>query len=155
MYCWKALVALHSQRHKDVISALDTEALNLIVSPSTFGVSRVSRLYAGILNLPPDASFQCTVSDATVMLGARSAVVRTLLSVSIARMSSVANIEAGKKAAAEKAVQEHIKSGQVVGIGSGSTIVYAVDKLADLVKNGVLSGIRCVPTSFQVHVLVL
>ena len=60
------------------------------------------------------------------------------------------NIESGKKAAAYKAVEDHVKSKDVVGIGSGSTIVYAVEKLAELVKQGNLVGIKCVPTSFQV-----
>ena len=63
------------------------------------------------------------------------------------------NIESGKKAAAYKAVEDHVKSKDVVGIGSGSTIVYAVEKLAELVKKGNLVGIKCVPTSFQVRIL--
>ena len=62
------------------------------------------------------------------------------------------NIESGKKAAAYKAVEDHVKSKDVVGIGSGSTIVYAVEKLAELVKKGNLVGIKCVPTSFQVRI---
>ena len=62
------------------------------------------------------------------------------------------NIESGKKAAAYKAVEDHVKSKDVVGIGSGSTIVYAVEKLAELVKKGNLVGIKCVPTSFQVSI---
>ena len=62
------------------------------------------------------------------------------------------NIESGKKAAAYKAVEDHVKSKDVVGIGSGSTIVYAVEKLAELVKKGNLVGIKCVPTSFQVKI---
>ena len=62
------------------------------------------------------------------------------------------NIESGKKAAAYKAVEDHVKSKDVVGIGSGSTIVYAVEKLAELVKKGNLVGIKCIPTSFQVSV---
>ena len=60
------------------------------------------------------------------------------------------NIESGKKAAAIKAVEDHVKNNDVVGIGSGSTIVYSVDKLAELVKSGELTGIQCIPTSFQV-----
>ena len=63
----------------------------------------------------------------------------------------MASFEEGKKAAAIKAVEEHVKSNDVVGIGSGSTIVYSVDKLAELVKNGSLTGIQCIPTSFQVR----
>ena len=62
----------------------------------------------------------------------------------------MASFEEGKKAAAIKAVEEHVKSNDIVGIGSGSTIVYSVDKLAELVKSGCLTGIQCIPTSFQV-----
>ena len=63
------------------------------------------------------------------------------------------NIESGKKAAAIKAVEDHVKNNDVVGIGSGSTIVYSVDKLAELVKSGELTGIQCIPTSFQVSLI--
>ena len=62
----------------------------------------------------------------------------------------MADFEVGKAAAAAKAVETHIKSGDLVGIGSGSTIVYAVNRLAELVSDGTLVGIQCVPTSFQV-----
>ena len=67
-------------------------------------------------------------------------------------ITTMANYEVGKKAAAIKAVENHIKSGDLVGIGSGSTIVYAVDKLAELVSKGTLTNIQCVPTSFQVRI---
>merc|ERR1711899_471108 len=70
-------------------------------------------------------------------------------------ITTMANYEVGKKAAAIKAVENHIKSGDLVGIGSGSTIVYAVDKLAELVSKGTLTNIQCVPTSFQARQLIL
>ena len=60
--------------------------------------------------------------------------------------------ERGKEAAAIKSVDNHVKSGDIVGIGSGSTIVYAVKRLAELVNGGKLTGIQCVPTSFQVTI---
>ena len=68
-------------------------------------------------------------------------------------LSKMADFETGKKAAAIKSVDIHVKSGDIVGIGSGSTIVYAVARLAELIKVGSLSGIQCVPTSFQVCIL--
>uniref|UniRef100_A0A672HX32 ribose-5-phosphate isomerase n=1 Tax=Salarias fasciatus TaxID=181472 RepID=A0A672HX32_SALFA len=43
---------------------------------------------------------------------------------------------------------------QVVGVGSGSTIVYAVDRLAERVRQEKLN-IVCVPTSFQARQLIL
>lgn len=65
-------------------------------------------------------------------------------------MSSINIVEAGKKAAAIMAVDEHVKSGAVVGVGSGSTIVYAVARLTERIRTLEISNIQCVPTSFQV-----
>jgi len=62
-------------------------------------------------------------------------------------------IEASKKQAAERAVDEHVKDGDVVGVGSGSTIVYAVARLAQRVQSERLN-IQCIPTSFQAKQLI-
>ena len=51
--------------------------------------------------------------------------------------------------AARQAVDEYVQSGFVVGIGSGSTVVYAVERLGELVEETKLSNIKCIPTSFQ------
>ena len=64
------------------------------------------------------------------------------------------NIEKAKRLAAFKAVDNHVKSGDVVGIGSGSTIVYAVTRLAERVKAESLS-VHCIPTSFQAKQLIV
>eukprot|EP00808_Paulinella_micropora_P007172 g54997.t1 len=64
---------------------------------------------------------------------------------------AVSKVEAAKKLAAYAAVNEFIKSGpqrQVLGIGSGSTIVYAIDRLVQRVQKENLNVI-CVPTSYQ------
>ena len=63
-------------------------------------------------------------------------------------------IEKAKRLAAIKAVDNHVKTGDVVGVGSGSTIVYAVTRLAERVKEEKLS-IQCIPTSFQAKQLIL
>ena len=63
-------------------------------------------------------------------------------------------IEIGKKNAAFKAVEENIKKGMILGIGSGSTIVYAVKKIAEINKAGDLN-LKCIPTSFQSHQLIV
>lgn len=60
----------------------------------------------------------------------------------------------GKRAAAYFVVDEYIQAGQVVGIGSGTTIVYAVDRIAQRVKSEKLDLI-CIPTSFQSRQLIL
>nr|XP_020499019.1 ribose-5-phosphate isomerase [Labrus bergylta] len=62
--------------------------------------------------------------------------------------------EEAKKLAAYAAVDNHVQNNQVVGVGSGSTIVYAVDRLAERVREEKLN-IVCVPTSFQARQLIL
>ena len=41
-------------------------------------------------------------------------------------------IELGKKNSAFKVVEENVKKGMILGIGSGSTVVYAVKKIAEI-----------------------
>ncbi|CAG01265.1 unnamed protein product, partial [Tetraodon nigroviridis] len=62
--------------------------------------------------------------------------------------------EEAKKLAAYAAVDNHVQNNQAVGVGSGSTIVYAVDRLAARVRQEKLN-IVCVPTSFQARQLIL
>ncbi|XP_061552111.1 ribose-5-phosphate isomerase [Phycodurus eques] len=62
--------------------------------------------------------------------------------------------EEAKKLAAYAAVDNHVKNNQVVGVGSGSTIVYAVDRLAARVRQEKMN-IICVPTSFQARQLIV
>jgi len=63
-------------------------------------------------------------------------------------------IEIGKKNAAFKAVEENVKKGMILGIGSGSTVVYAVIKIAEINKTDDLN-VKCIPTSFQAHQLII
>ena len=77
-------------------------------------------------------------------------------------------MDQAKRAAATAAVNDHVQvrsaaynpctdstcgrqDKQVVGIGSGSTIVHSVDRLAQRVKDEKLE-IHCIPTSFQVNI---
>jgi ribose 5-phosphate isomerase A len=54
--------------------------------------------------------------------------------------------DAYKKQAAERAV-EFVQSGMVVGLGTGSTAVFAVRRIGELLQGGELEGILGVPTS--------
>jgi len=63
-------------------------------------------------------------------------------------------IELGKKNAAEKAVVENVKKNMVLGIGSGSTVVYAINKIAELNKENDLN-LKCIPSSFQSYQLII
>jgi len=64
------------------------------------------------------------------------------------------SVEEAKKKAAIAAVNDYVQKDQVVGVGSGSTIVYAVERLAQRSKEENLN-LRCVPTSFQAKQLIL
>ncbi|CAG9461217.1 unnamed protein product [Pedinophyceae sp. YPF-701] len=55
-----------------------------------------------------------------------------------------------KKEAAWKAV-EYVKSGMVVGLGTGSTAAFAVDRIGELLKSGELTDIVGVPTSIRTY----
>jgi ribose 5-phosphate isomerase A len=55
-----------------------------------------------------------------------------------------------KQKAAERAV-EFVESGMVVGLGHGSTAIFAVHLIAELLKRGNLSDILGVPCSLQVE----
>jgi ribose 5-phosphate isomerase A len=63
-------------------------------------------------------------------------------------------IEKGKKNAAIKAVEDNIRKGMILGIGSGSTVVYAVEEIAKINKAENLN-LKCIPTSFQSYQLII
>ncbi|KKN00428.1 hypothetical protein LCGC14_1137890 [marine sediment metagenome] len=63
-------------------------------------------------------------------------------------------IEKGKKNAAINAVEENVKKNMVLGIGSGSTVVYAVERIAEMNSKEELN-LKCIPTSFQSHQLIV
>jgi len=64
------------------------------------------------------------------------------------------SVEAAKELAGRTAVNNHVSTKtKVVGIGSGSTIVFAVQRLAERVKEEGLQ-LRCIPTSFQARQLI-
>ncbi|KAD2804223.1 hypothetical protein E3N88_37600 [Mikania micrantha] len=53
-----------------------------------------------------------------------------------------------KKIAAYKAV-EFVESGMVVGLGTGSTAKHAVDRIGELIQQGILTDIIGIPTSIK------
>jgi ribose 5-phosphate isomerase A len=63
-------------------------------------------------------------------------------------------IEKGKKAAAIKAVEENVKENMILGIGSGSTVVYAVERIGEMNKEKDMN-LKCIPTSFQSYQLIV
>lgn len=69
-------------------------------------------------------------------------------------MGELLTLESAKQIAAYKAVDEYVKNNSIIGIGSGSTVIYAVHRLVERVKEENLNVI-CVPTSFQARQLIL
>ena len=63
-------------------------------------------------------------------------------------------IEIGKRNAAIKAVDENVKKNMVIGIGSGSTVVYAVQRLGEINKEKSIN-LKCIPSSFQAYQLII
>jgi len=63
-------------------------------------------------------------------------------------------IEKGKKSAAINAVEENVKKNMVLGIGSGSTVVYAVERIAEMNSKENMN-LKCIPTSFQSYQLIV
>jgi len=63
-------------------------------------------------------------------------------------------VEKGKKNAAIKAVDENVKKNMILGIGSGSTVVYAVQRIGKINKEKSL-GLKCIPSSFQAYQLII
>ncbi len=58
-----------------------------------------------------------------------------------------------KRAAAERAVEERVESGMVVGLGTGSTAAFAVRRIGELIASGELEDVRGVPTSARTAAL--
>ena len=52
-----------------------------------------------------------------------------------------------------KAAADRVKSGSIVGLGTGSTTAYAIQYLGDRIQSGELTDIKGIPTSFQASVL--
>ena len=52
-----------------------------------------------------------------------------------------------KRTAAERAVAEYVRSGMVVGLGTGSTAAFMVRRVGELISNGELEDVRGVATS--------
>ncbi len=52
-----------------------------------------------------------------------------------------------------KAAADRVKSGSIVGLGTGSTTAFAIQFLGDRISSGELKDIKGIPTSFQASVL--
>jgi len=64
--------------------------------------------------------------------------------------NAILQFQAAKKRAAYHCVERHVKSGDRIGVGTGSTAKFVVDCLGEKFASRQLVDIKCVPTSFQV-----
>jgi len=76
----------------------------------------------------------------------------TLLGDLLTNQTDLDTVQQLKKKAAERAVS-HVKDGMVLGLGTGSTVYYAILRIAELVREG--WDLRGVPTSIQTQKLAL
>jgi ribose 5-phosphate isomerase A len=54
-----------------------------------------------------------------------------------------------KKQVGYKAVDDYVRSGMVIGLGTGSTAYFAVERVGQLLKSGELTDILAIPTSVR------
>jgi ribose 5-phosphate isomerase A len=80
--------------------------------------------------------------------GATTAGRRFSSSVRMAEKTALSQDEL-KKMVGYKAVDDYVKSGMVVGLGTGSTAYFAVERLGQLLKSGELKDIVAIPTSVR------
>mmetsp|Transcript_751 Transcript_751/g.1103 ORF Transcript_751/g.1103 Transcript_751/m.1103 type:complete len:246 (+) Transcript_751:70-807(+) len=64
-------------------------------------------------------------------------------------------IAEAKRNAGFQAVDDFVRSGMKIGIGSGSTIVSSIERIAQKYRSKELENLVCVPTSFQSRQLIL
>ena len=57
-----------------------------------------------------------------------------------------------KKQVAYTAIDTLVKSGMKLGLGTGSTSIFAVHRVAELLKKGILKNLKIVTTSLQTKV---
>ena len=65
------------------------------------------------------------------------------------RMAEALTQDELKKMVGYKAVDDYVKSGMVIGLGTGSTAAFAVERVGMLLKSGELKDIVAIPTSVR------
>ena len=67
--------------------------------------------------------------------------------------SELSQQDLGKKAAGDRAVEDLVKPGMALGLGTGSTAFWAIKKAGELFRAGHLPNLLVVPTSFDTELL--
>lgn len=63
------------------------------------------------------------------------------------QMAEMSPTDKAKQLAGYKSVDDHVTSGMVVGLGTGSTAYFAVERVGQKLASGELKDIICIPTS--------
>jgi len=67
----------------------------------------------------------------------------------MADLPQVLSVDDQKRAAAHRAVDEYVRSGMVVGLGTGSTAIHATRRVGELLASGTLEDVVGVPTAVE------
>lgn len=93
-------------------------------------------------------SLAFSLSNASAFTATRNTFIRSLSSKTSSTLNMATQDEL-KKQVGYKAVDDYVKSGMVVGLGTGSTAAFAVERLGQLVSSGELTDILAIPTSIR------
>ena len=61
--------------------------------------------------------------------------------------AALSDVEKAKRVAGYKSIDDYVRSDMVVGLGTGSTAKYAVERLGAKLSSGELANIIAIPTS--------
>lgn len=71
------------------------------------------------------------------------------ISTTALKMATALSQDELKKLVGYKAVDDYVKSGMVIGLGTGSTAYFAVERVGEKLKSGELTDILAIPTSVR------
>jgi hypothetical protein len=91
----------------------------------------------------------CFSSSTASALSPAFVVQRRGISSTSLRMTTKLSQDELKKMVGYKAVDDYVKSGMVIGLGTGSTAYYAVERVGEKLKSGELKDILAIPTSIR------
>ncbi|CRH00519.1 ribose 5-phosphate epimerase, putative [Plasmodium relictum] len=57
-----------------------------------------------------------------------------------------------KKIAAYKAVDDYVHSNMTIGLGTGTTVFYVLERIENLIKSGKIKDVICIPTSIDTEI---
>ncbi|GAW81411.1 ribose 5-phosphate epimerase [Plasmodium gonderi] len=57
-----------------------------------------------------------------------------------------------KKRVAYKAVDDYVQSNMTIGLGTGSTVFYVLERIEKLMRNGKIKDVVCIPTSIDTEI---